>query len=91
MNGLAELRRQGKRISRRPPFGFRFEDGGLVPVDEEQCILVRMVALRTAGHGPTAIAATLEVEGLTNPRTARPWTPGNVGSILRTAEKRERA
>ena len=88
-NGMAELRRQGKRISRRPPFGFRFENGGLVPVDEEQRILARMIVLRNSGHGPTAIAVALETELLRNPRTGRAWTPGNVGSILRTAKRRE--
>ena len=86
---MAELRRQGKRISRRPPFGFRFKDGALVRVKAEQRILRRMIALRDGGLGPTRIAATLSAEGLPNPRTGRGWTPGNVGSVLRTAARRE--
>jgi site-specific DNA recombinase len=90
-NGMAELRRQGRRISRRPPFGFRFGGGRLVPVEREQTILGQMVALRDAGCGPTAIAEALNADGLHNPRTGRSWTPGNVGSVLKTAARRDTA
>ena len=61
----------------------------LVQVKAEQRILRRMIALRDSGTGPTGIAATLNAEGLSNPRTGRGWTPGNVGSVLRTAARRE--
>ena len=88
-HGMAELRRQGKRISRRPPFGFRFVGNGLEPVEEEQAILRRMLALKETGDGPTAISTTLNGEGLENPRTGRPWTPGNVGAIVSTAVRRQ--
>jgi site-specific DNA recombinase len=87
-NGMAELRRQGRRISRRPPFGFAFADGALVPVESEQRILRRMLALQAEGHGPTAIAGSLDRDSVTNPRTGRSWTPGNVGTILKTAARR---
>ncbi|MHC4548090.1 MAG: hypothetical protein ACYTEZ_04865 [Planctomycetota bacterium] len=87
---MAELRRQGRRISRRPPFGFRFEGARLVPVEGEQAILEQMVALGDAGCGPTAIAAALNADGLVNPRTGNPWTPGNVGAVLKTAARREK-
>jgi DNA invertase Pin-like site-specific DNA recombinase len=87
-NGMAELRRQGKRISRIPPFGFRFEDGSLVPVDGEQRILRRMRRLGDGGAGPSRVAQVLNEDGLQNPRTGRLWTPGNVGAIMRTAERR---
>jgi len=87
-NGMAELRRRGRRISRRPPFGFRFEGDRLEPVDVEQVVLERMVALGQTGWGATAIARALNAEGLPNPRTGRVWTPGNVWAILRTAARR---
>jgi site-specific DNA recombinase len=87
-NGMAELRRQGRRISRRPPFGFRFEGNRLEPVDDEQVILERMVALGQSGCGSTVIARALNADGLHNPRTGRMWTPGNVWGILRTAARR---
>ncbi len=87
-NGMAELRRQGKRGSRFAPFGFRFKDGLLVPVEKEQRILRVMLAMRGNGEGPTAIARELNGKDVANPRTGRGWTPGNVGTILKTAEKR---
>jgi site-specific DNA recombinase len=87
-NGMAELRRQGRRISRRPPFGFRFDGDVLVQVEVEQVMLVQMIALGEAGCGPTATAGALNADGLLNPRTGRPWTPGNVGAILKTAARR---
>jgi len=64
---MAELRRRGRRISRHPPFGFMVIGNGLVPVEEEQRILRRMLELREVGAGPTAIARALETEDLRNP------------------------
>ena len=89
-NGMAELRRQGKRGSRFAPFGFRFKDGLLVPVEEEQSILGAMLDMRGNGEGPTAIARELNGRDIANPRTGRPWTPGNVGTILKTAARQRR-
>ncbi|MEE8106315.1 MAG: recombinase family protein [Planctomycetota bacterium] len=80
--GMAEIRRQGKRASRFPPFGYRFEGSDVVPVATEQVALARMRALHDAGYGPASIARTLNAEGLTNPRTGREWTRGNVGCVL---------
>ena len=34
-SAMAELRRQGRRISGKPPFGYRFEGGRVVEVTEE--------------------------------------------------------
>lgn len=48
---LSELRRQGKRISGRPPFGSRFVRGRLAPVPEERRLLARMRALQAKGLG----------------------------------------
>ncbi len=87
-NGMAELRRRGKRISRLAPFGFRFDGDRLEQVDQEQEILRQMEALREAGCGPTAIARALNADGVHSPRTGRAWTPGNVGAILTTAGRR---
>jgi len=87
-NGMAELRRQGRRISGQPPFGFRFEGDRLEPVEEEQTILGQMLGLGGVGCGPTAIAGALNADGLLNPRTGSPWTPGNVGALLKTAARR---
>jgi len=82
---LAELRRQGKRISGSPPFGYRFDDGRVVPVDSEQRVLKRMVALASEGHGSWKVTQLLNADASTNPRTGRPWAEGTVRSILATS------
>ena len=84
-SALAELRRQGKRISGRPPFGYRFEGDDVIPEPEEQRILARILELRAAGLGARRIAKALNDTGTRNPRTLRWWTHGTVGDILRTA------
>ncbi len=88
---LGELRRQGRRVSGRPPFGYRHEAGQVVAVDEERTILREMLRLRGKGNGATLIARSLNERGLANPRSGRPWYPELIHGILRTAEKRERA
>ncbi len=82
---MAELRRQGKRISGKPPFGYRFEGGRVAEVAEEQVILGRIRELRDAGKGCYAIASALNREGVLNPRTGKAWFFGTLRSVLRTA------
>ena len=82
---MAELRRQGKRISGRPPFGYRFEDGRVVEVAQEQTILQRIRELQHEGRGCYAIATRLNREGVHNPRTGREWFFGTMRSVMRTA------
>jgi len=84
---MAELRRQGRRTSRRPPFGFRHEEGRLVPVPSEQRILERIVALDAEGLGCVRLTRALNEEG-PNPRVHRPWNVGVVRAILRTVARR---
>ncbi|MEE8105697.1 MAG: recombinase family protein [Planctomycetota bacterium] len=85
---MAELRRQGKRISGKPPFGYRFEDGRVVEVAEEQVILGRIRELRDAGKACYAIASALNREGVLNPRTGREWFFGTIRSVMETAAAR---
>jgi site-specific DNA recombinase len=85
---MAELRRRGKRVSGRAPFGYRFEDGNVVPVEKEQRILTYILELRAEGLGARRIARALREVGLNNPRTRRWWTHGTVGDLLRTAARR---
>ncbi len=87
-HAMAHLRREGKRTSSRPPFGFEHVDGRAVPVESEQEILRRMLALREAGLGGHRIAETLNAEGPGNPRTGRPWHYGTVRAIIRSAARR---
>ena len=85
---LAELRRQGRRVSGRPPFGFRFEGGRVVEVEAEQRILTRMRRLSGRGAGSYRIASVLNSEGIPNPRTGAPWFWGTVRVILDSAARR---
>ncbi len=85
---LAELRRQGRRTSRFPPFGFEHRNGRRVRVPTEQRLLRRILALRAKGLGSKRIARALNRAGRINPRTGRPWNYGTVAAILRTAARR---
>ena len=85
---LAELRRQGRRCSGRPPFGFRFEGGRVVEVAEEQKVLARMKGVADDGAGCYRVATVLNEEGMPNPRTGRPWFFGTVRAILDSAARR---
>ncbi len=85
---MAELRRQGRKTSSRPPFGFRFEGDRVVKVRSEQKILKRMLRHHAEGAGEFAVASALNRAGIPNPRTGRPWFYGTVRVILETAERR---
>jgi DNA invertase Pin-like site-specific DNA recombinase len=84
---LAELRRQGRRVSGKPPLGYRFRAGRLVEVPEEQRIVRRLKRLRAKGLGAKAIAVRLNAAGILNPRTGRPWHHGTVRDVLATAAR----
>ena len=81
---MAELRRQGKRISGKPPFGYRFAGNRVVTQAAEQPLLQRMRELARDGAGSYRIASVLNADGLVNPRTGRPWYFGTVRAILAT-------
>lgn len=99
--GMAQILAEGRARSRFVPFGYRTASGAttaqagdreaLVLHDGEQRILRTMHALQSRGKGPRRIATALNVDAGANPRTGRPWTPGNVQSVLRTAERRRTA
>ena len=87
---LAHLRRQGKRTSGKPPFGYRFDDGREVKNPAEQSILGVILELRGQGLGPRRIARELAKVNTPNPRTGRSFSPGTVQAVVRTAERRAR-
>ena len=88
---MAELRRQGKRTSRHPPFGYRFEGDRVVKVPGEQKILRRMLALQEEGAGCYRHAPELTTDGIVNPRTGRAWYFGTLRAILASAERQSPA
>ncbi len=85
---MAELRRQGRKTSSRPPFGFRFQGDRVVTVPSEHKILRRMLQHHAEGAGEYAVASALNRAGIPNPRTGRPWYYGTVRVILKSAERR---
>lgn len=64
-----------------PPFGFRVEDGELVPDEGEQETLNRARELQAGGVSIREIATTLNEEGLRTKRGAR-WHPTTVARVL---------
>jgi DNA invertase Pin-like site-specific DNA recombinase len=65
-----------------PPFGFRVEDGELVPDQGEQETLGRARELRAAGSSIREIATALNEEGRSTKRGTR-WHPTTVARVLR--------
>jgi site-specific DNA recombinase len=94
---LDAIGREGRGRSRRTPFGWQTADGEselkkgdrrrLVECDEEQQQLAALLRARKRGLGARRIAASLNRRFKTNPRTAKPWSPELVASLLRRLEK----
>jgi len=84
---LAEIRRQGRRISGKPPLGSGFRDGRVIDVPAEQAVLRRLQRLQAEGLGAKAIATRMNEAKDYNPRTRRPWHHGTVRDILVRAAK----
>ena len=88
-SAMAELRRQGRKTSSKPRFGFRFENGKVVEEPCEQPILATIVAMRAQGFGAFKMARLLNEEGVPNPRTMGRWSLGLLQSVLRTLDRAE--
>jgi site-specific DNA recombinase len=88
---LAELKRQGRRVSGKPPLGYRFEAGRLVAVPGEQAVARRIVALAEMGWGAKRMAAALNGEGIVNPRTGKAWFHGTLRDVALGLATRARA
>jgi site-specific DNA recombinase len=70
----------GQRQGGSPPFGYRVEDGQLVPDSAEQAALARISELRSEGATLREIARALEAEGHRTKR-ARRWHPETLRRI----------
>lgn len=65
----------------RPPYGYRAEDGELVPDEAEQAALKLARRLRRRGRSLRDIGEALEAAGH-SPRRARSWHPNQVSRLL---------
>ena len=69
--GLQAARERGSRIG-QAPYGTRWREGALQPVDSELAVLQRAQALKRRLRHWTKVARELNAEGLL-PRSGRPW------------------
>lgn len=65
----------------RPAFGYRAQDGGLVPDEREQACVALAKQLRSEGQSLRQIAAGLEGAGH-RPKVGERWAPNQVRRIL---------
>lgn len=84
---LAELKRQGRRVSGRAPFGHAFDGDRVVAVPAELEVLRRLQRLQARGLGAKAIASRMNAAGAVSPRTGRPWHHGVVRDVLARAAR----
>jgi DNA invertase Pin-like site-specific DNA recombinase len=90
-NTLAHLRKQGKRVSGRIPWGWDCKDGkNLKPNAGEQKTLAWMQGLQGKGYSCAKIAKALEAKGI-QPKYGKVWYPGCVYRILRRAVQETQA
>lgn len=64
-----------------PPYGYRSEDGDLVPVDDEQATIARIRELHSTGHSLRSIAAVLSAESR-RPKRGDRWHPATLAKII---------
>ena len=81
---LRELRRRGRRTSRFAPYGFDVDGEGalLVPNEEEQAHLSRMLRWRAEGWSYARITRELNGRGVPAKQGGR-WCPATVRNMLR--------
>lgn len=79
---LAHKRACGEKTGGDVPFGFRLEDGHLVPEAGEQEALALIGELHAAGHSLRGIAAELEARGHRTKNGLVKWHPQSVKQII---------
>ena len=78
---LQRKREKGERIGGRPCYGWRVQDGELVPEPEEQRAISRMVELRSMGYSTREIVRALAEEGICT-RKGTAWSQTGVCRVL---------
>jgi len=78
--GKAAKRERGGYLGGTVPYGFRLEDGQVIPHDDEQEIVALVGRLRAAGASLREIAAELDTQGF-RPRDGDRWHPNTVRRI----------
>jgi DNA invertase Pin-like site-specific DNA recombinase len=85
---MGHLRQNNKRISYRIPMGYDLDRDGktLVPNEQEQAAISRIVERRASGMTLGAIARSMVAEGVPTKQGGK-WAPNTVLAILRRSEK----
>ncbi len=81
---LATMRSNGRRISRHPPYGYRFNGQGWVEDEREQRAVAIMRHLRTDGLSLRKIATELERQGH-HSRSGRRLSAQTIANVLKRA------
>lgn len=80
--GLAQTRKNGKRIGDRTPYGYQFVDGRLIPCEEEQDIIDEVNRRYAAGEGVRGLARDLTARGVLTKEGKGQWYPAQVQRLL---------
>lgn len=78
---LHAKRERGERISRHPPYGYKFVDNLIEPDDDEQVVLNKMLTLHKRGLSYRKIVVELNNAGHRN-RNNNPWKCMSVYEII---------
>lgn len=81
------VRRNRRKRSSIPPYGFLFLEGKKVGDPKEQFVIRKIVELRKLGCGPCSIARELNALGIKS-RGQCKWHHGTVSAIIRRTQMR---
>lgn len=90
-SAMAYLRRAGRRISGRVPFGYDLHGDDLARNGAEQATLGVIQRLRAKGLSLRAISRELRKRGVKTKSGNTNWSPKVLASVLRRDEERRRA
>jgi site-specific DNA recombinase len=89
-NALAHLRKQGRRISGKTPWGWDCSDGRNLTVNKAEAkVTAWMLELQCQGQSCAKIVRALEAKGI-KPKYGKVWYAGTVYRILRGALQEEK-
>jgi DNA invertase Pin-like site-specific DNA recombinase len=86
MAGKAVKREAGGYLGGTVPYGFRIEDGRVVPDDDEQVVVALVGKLSAGGASLREIATELTEKGF-QPRSGVTWHPNTVRRIAQLSPK----
>jgi len=82
--GKAAKREKGGYLGGTVPYGFRLEEGQVVPHEDEQAVVALVGRLRASGASLREIATQLDAQGL-RPRDGDRWHPNTIRRIAATS------